>query len=470
MNDYLGYTDEKTESQLKAKKNMKIVGIILLLLFIMFIALIAGAYYIQSKQLKIYVNGQLNSQIQEAILIDENGKILVPIRKFAKYMGYSSYKGDYKQYEEDYTKCYVESKDELASFSANSNKIYKLSLKEDDYEYYTIKEPVILSNQELYTTIEGAEIAFNIKFSYNTEKNTIVINTLPYLTKYYSTKFTNTDIATKEDQFNNQKALLYGMVVVKNENNHYGVYGIDGKEIVGMKFANMKFIESTKEFIVETAERKKGIIQIKKSDNKISVETKISPEYDSIKQIDKDAGLYLVSINKKQGVVNNLGSYVVYPEYDQIGIDSNKYPANNIKNKYLLYNNCIPVRKNQFWGMFDKTGKTLLETTHQELGCIAINNSNENYTANSTLLIPKYELIVVKDNDLYGIYKSNGEQIIRTALTSVYSITSKGEDTYYMVFNDEILNVIDYIDKYILNTNKNSQPENNIKDNQNNME
>ena len=451
MNDYLGYNKEKTEAQLRAKKNMKIIGVILLILLVLLLGLLGIANYVQSKQIKIYLNGQLNTKIQEAIVIDENGEVLIPIRKFAKHVGYSSYTGDYKQYEEDYTKCYVESKEEIASFVENSNKIYKFSLRDDDYEYCTIKEPVKLIEQELYTTIEGVKIAFNIQCTFN--KNTMVINTLPYLTKYYANKFTNMGTTSTEDQFSNEKALLYGMVVVKNEKNHYGVYGIDGKEIVGMKFANMKFIESTKEFIVETLEGKKGIIQIKNTDKGIKVETKISPEYDSIKQIDKDAGLYLVNIGKKQGVLNNLGEYVVYPEYDQIGVNSNKFPTNNIKNKYLLYGNCIPVRKNQFWGMFDKTGKTLLEVTHQEFGCINVNNGNENFTANSTLLIPKYELIVVKDNDLYGIYKSNGEQIIKTALSTVYSVTSKGEENYYMIADEETFDVIEYIEKYILKTN-----------------
>lgn len=59
--------------------------------------------------------------------------------------------------------------------------------------------------------------------------------------------------------------------------------------------------------------------------------TKISPEYDNIKQIDKDNGLYLVTKNKKQGVVNSNGSIVIYLEYDQIGIDGTKYASNNIK-------------------------------------------------------------------------------------------------------------------------------------------
>ena len=53
--------------------------------------------------------------------------------------------------------------------------------------------------------------------------------------------------------------------------------------------------------------------------------TKISPEYDDIKQIDKDSGLYLVKNNNKYGVINSKQSIVVYLEYDQIGINNLLY-------------------------------------------------------------------------------------------------------------------------------------------------
>ena len=246
MNDDFigGQNYNQTEEQLKAKKWMKLIGIILILLLVISIALIGVMYYIQSTQLKITVDGKSNSNLED-VLIFENGKVYIPIRAFAEYVGYESYSGDYKQYAEDTTKCYVQSANEVASFSLNSNKIYKIVLDgNNDYEYYEIDEPVRMINNQLCTTTEGAKIAFNISMAYNQEDNRVTIFTLPYLVTYYTAQFQNSGIADKDANFSNQKALLYNMIVVKNAEGNYGVYGLDGSEILGTKYKSIKFIFS----------------------------------------------------------------------------------------------------------------------------------------------------------------------------------------------------------------------------------
>ena len=54
--------------------------------------------------------------------------------------------------------------------------------------------------------------------------------------------------------------------------------------------------------------------------------------------------------------MGNDGNIVIHLEYDQIGIDNSKFSANNVTNKYLLYDKLIPVYQNRKWGLFDKTG------------------------------------------------------------------------------------------------------------------
>lgn len=445
MNDLIGNNYEPTEDQLKAKKWMKIIGVVLILLLLACIGLIVLMYYIQASQLKISVDGKENTNL-ESILMIEGDQVYIPIRKFAEFIGYESYSGDYKQYAEDNTKCYVQSANEIASFTMNSDKIYKLLTNGNDYEYFTINEPVKMLDGVLYTTMEGAEKAFNITFNYDKQKNQITIYTLPYLVEYYATRFTNSAIAGEVASFSNQKALLYNMIIVKNADNYYGVYDLAGKEILGTKYASIEFIESTKEFVVTTAEKKMGIMAH-------NATTKISPEYDEIKQIDKDAGLYLVTNNKKQGVINNSGSVIIYLEYDQIGIDSSKYNSNNIKNQYLLYDNCIPAKLNNVWRIFDKTGKQILETEYEDIGC-SVGAGTETPgsqvpNANNVLLIPEYEGIVVKKGGLYGIVDSKGQELLPIALKSIYSTTSAGQETYFMIYQNEVRNVIDYIKKFV---------------------
>ena len=448
MNDFIGGAgcNEPTAEQAKAKKMMKIIGIVLAVLLLLAIGLVALMYYIQSVQLKVYVDGELKTKMKDIFLFDQDNNLYIPIRTFAKYVNYTSGNGEYKEYAENITACYVESKDEIASFSLGSNKIYKIILDgNNDYEYYEIDEPIKMFNNQLYTTIEGAKIAFNISMSYNQEKNQINIYTLSYLVSKNTNKFQNTDIANKDASFGNKKALLYNMLIVKNENDNYGVQTLDGQEVLGTKYANIKFVESSKEFIVTTMENKVGIMSY---DSKI----KISPEYDAIKQIDKDSGLYLATKNKKQGVVNSNGSIILYLEYDQIGITASQYTnSNTIKNQYLLYNKCIPAKKNGKWEIFDKTGRNIAGTgtTYEELGCSAGNKKSNEENLNSVLLVPEYEGIVVGRNGVYGLIDSDGKTLLPIALQSIYSITSEGEETYYMLYDNQLRNLIDYIKKWV---------------------
>ena len=461
MNDLIGNNYDETEEQLKAKKCMKIIGIILVILLFLCIGLVVLMYYIDSAQLKISIDGVSKNQLEDLLII-ENDKVYVPIRAFASYVGYESYSGDYKQYAEDQTKCYVQCANEIASFTMNSDKIYKLLTNGTDYEYFTLDEPIKMINGNLYITSEGAQTAFNITFTYNKEQNQIVIYTLPYLVTYWAGQFENSAIAEDGANFSNQKPLLYNMVVVKNADEFYGVYDLSGNEILGTKYASIEFIESTKEFIVRTAENKMGIMSYDST-------TKISPEYDEIKQIDKDSGLYLVRNNNKEGVINNSGNVIVYLEYDQIGIDSSKFNSNNIKNQYLLYDNCIPVKLNNKWGLFDKTGKNILPVEYDDLGCSIGTNTATSQTVNNILLIPDYEGIVVKKDELYGLVDSQGNELLPTALTSIYSTISAGEETYHMIYNNQEMNVITYIETYIKPTTEGNEQTNENTNNETNV-
>ncbi len=452
MDDLIGGNYNQTEEQVKTKKMMKIIAIVLVVLFVISIALIGIMFYVQSTQLKIDIDGEAKKKLKDVLIIEDE-KVYVPIRAFASYVGYESANGDYKEYSENTDQCYVKSENEVATFTLNSNKMYKVVLDgSNDYEYYELDEPVTLINNQLCTTIEGAQKAFNILMTYDAPKKKISIRTLKYLVTYYSARIKNSAISEKDVLFSNQKALLYNMIIVKNAENNYGVSDLKGNEILGTKYSKIKFIESTQEFIVTTLENKMGIMA---HDSK----TIISPDYDNIKQIDKDTGLYLVTNNGKQGVVNSKGSIIIYLDYDQIGVDSSVYKE--VQNPYLLYGKCIPVKRGNKWGVFDKNGKQVADLVYDDLGCSAGNKVGGNGNANNVLLIPKYEGIVVKVGNYYGIITSEGNELVQTSLTSVYSITTAGESTYYMIFNGQIMNIVTTVDASISNTNNNNPNQNN---------
>lgn len=439
----------------KSMKMIKNIIIILVILFIMVIAIIGVIYYLQQKEFKVYIDGKSNTTItQSDVFIIDGENVYVSIKEFAKYVNYTAYNGEYKQYSEDNTSCYLQNDNEVVTYTLDSSTIYKTILSEtvkDDttttattatnnasinYEYFTIDEPVIMINNKLYTTIEGISIGCNIYIERSEADNSISIYTLDYLAKGYASKITSAVITGEQATFSNKKAVLYDLVVIQNTAGEYGVINTSKEEVIGEKYASIKFLESSQEFIVKTSEGKTGIIAKDGT-------TKIKPEYDDIKQIDKDTGLYLVSNNNKYGVVNKSGQVIIYMEYDKIGIDTAKFDGEDIKNSYLLYDSCIPVYKGEKWGLINKNGKVIVETKYDSLGCII--GSTTSKIANNLLLIPEYEAIVVCENGLYGIINSSGKELIPSLVTDMYAITSAGKKSYYLTYNGQTLDVIDYL-------------------------
>lgn len=441
------------EKDRKTKKLMIGITIAIIMLFIISIILFITIYYLNEQQFKFNVDGVRTKMTSSDMFVYQENKVYVSIKDIAPIIGYDYYNGGYKQYSEDTTKCYLESENEVCTFEKDSDIIYKTPLDQIDYEYFKIKEPIKKINDKLYITSEGLSLACNLKFYYEPEKNTITLYTLPYYANYYTQSYTTSAVY---DSFKNQKALLYGLMVVQNVENtgdnynnkniRYGIKTIEGKEIVGTKYTEIEFIESTQEFIVKTTENKVGIITA-------DGDTKVSPQYDSLKQIDKDLNLYLATNNGKKGVIEKNGKILIYLEYDEIGINAEPFQSNNIKNSYLLFNNAIPVKQNGKWGMYDKKGNLILPIEYDGIGCIV--NSN---TSNNTLIVPdikgivvakQYELEKNQKTTLYGIVNSLGKKIVAAALEKVYYTVTNGRAEYTMEYQGNSYNVIEWSNKHV---------------------
>lgn len=437
------------EKDRKTKKLMVGITIVIIMLLIISIVLFVTIYYLKDQLFKFYVDDAKTKLPTTDMFVYDQDKVYVSIKDIAPIIGYNFYNGGYKQYSEDTTKCYLESENEVCTFEKDSTTIYKTPPEQVDYEYFEIEEPVKKINNKLYVTAEGLSLACNLKFYYQPEENTITIYTLPYYANYFTQNYTTSAVY---NSFKNQKALLYGLIVVQNVENtqqnydtkniRYGIKTIEGKEIVGTKYTGIEFIESTQEFIVKTTENKVGIITT-------DGDTKVSPQYDSLKQIDKDLNLYLATNNGKKGVIEKNGKILIYLEYDEIGVNSEPFQTNNIKNSYLLFNNAIPVKQNGKWGMYDKKGNLILPIEYEGLGCIVNNN-----TSNNTLIIPDIKGIVVskvyeiEDNKkitLYGIVNWLGRELIPTGAETIYSTVTNGREEYSMkVYKGDTHNVIKY--------------------------
>ncbi len=421
--------EEFNAKKTKTKKIMTIIIILIIFLLIVSVILLYMIYSIERNTLKLTIDNKSTSFASDMFVLEDD-KLYVDIRGFAALMGYETYNGDYKsgRYSEETSNCYISSTNEIASYSLNSNTMYKKATTNEDYEYFDLDEPVKLINNKLYVIEEGIEIGTNSKIQFNSNNNQISVLSLQYVVNYYSSRFENAVITNSRANFNSQKALLYDLVIVRNTDGHYGVYGIDGREIIGTKYTSINFKEDSKEFTVTTDEGKMGIL----SANGV---TKIEPNYTQIKQISKELNYYLVSNNNKYGVINQNGNIIIHLEYDKIGINENDFNANGIENPYILFDNCIPVMQNNIWGMFDVNSNQILPLEYDEIGCIGGNRVNN---SNNVLIIPQYEAIVIGKDGEYGIINSSGREYVPIMLDSVYSITSAGELKYYMTFTRQV--------------------------------
>lgn len=440
------YNENYDVEAAKGKKWSTLVLVLIILTIIAIIAVVCTMLYIQKGAFRVYINGASVNLPKDILIMNENSdKIYIDIKGIAKYLNYDAHNGEYKLSTEDTNKCWVNGENETASFFLNSNKISKVKVNsQDDYEDYTISDPVVSRNGKLYCTQEGIKIGFNITFNYNKQANRIEIYTLPHLVETYTTQFKAYGYDGVSKNFDNQKAILYNMFVVKKDNNQYGVVTSTNQEIISPRYSDMEFNEAAGEFYVKNSTGKVGII----TEDGI---TKINLIYDQINMIDKNLGLYAVKNNNKFGVIGNTGNIVIHLEYDQIGVTSSQFTNNGIANKYLLFENAIPVCQNKKWGMFDKTGKMIMPLEWDYMG---YTGGVKDKNVNNVLIIPSYKAIVVgKEKELdkkkikeYAIYDFKGEQIIPCRLSNVYFITNAGVNTYYMEYEGHTLNVEKYIE------------------------
>ena len=307
--DFYGDSNQIQNEQ-KDKKLIKVLIIAIIITLLATVAIGISIYYISIKSFKFYLNGsKMNSR--NTFLIEENGDVYVSIQDFAQIVGYEYNNGEDKnQYTENTDKCFISNGYETATYIADSDTIYKIVLdnissdNELNYEYYKIDEPVKIINDKLYTTLDGIKKGCNVSISYDIENNQITTYTLEYLVNIYQLNFKDAAISQREGNFSNQKAILYNLLVVKNDSNLYGVNSLENKVIIGKKYKSITFLESSQEFLVQTENNKYGLISI-------GGKTEIEPEYSSIRQIDAEDGLYLVSQNSKYGVVNRQGEIVI---------------------------------------------------------------------------------------------------------------------------------------------------------------
>lgn len=414
----------------KKKKTISPTTIILIaivILSILLVAIIVSIVYLKGTILTIKLNGVAVKELEDIIVIEENNKVYMPIKRMAEYLNYVSRNGDYNTLSEDSTKCYIKNEEELVSFTLNSNLLVKVI--GDKTVQIKIEEPIKEINQELYITAEGAQDAFNLKFYYYPDKNEMYIQTLSYLYAAYSQQAINLGyLPIESESLLNKTAVLDGYLITMSKENYYGVVEVGttiGNTILETKYDNIEYLRETSDFLVES-NGKKGIIAKDKK-------TKIEPIYDTIEMTRNNNSIfYIVERSDLYGLLDVNGKNIIYPEYDEIGIDISLYEKNGVTDKYILYNQVIPVKRNNKWALFNINGNKVADFVYDSFGCEA-GATNVSRTF-GVLEIPEYNLIVACQDGKYNLITIEGKSIFNSSiLDSVYITVSEGKNVYYII-------------------------------------
>lgn len=411
---------KKEKNKIKAST---IILVLIILLVILCILAIVAIFYIKETLLSYSLDGRQAKDLENILIFEENNKIYIPIRRMAQYLNYEAYNGDYITLSEDTTKCYIINNNELVSFTLNSNILTKVI--EEQTTQIKIEEAIKEINGELCITAEGAQDAFNFIFYYDINNNEIYIQTLSYLYNGYSAEYQKLGyLPIDSETYVNKLAILDDMLIVKASNNCYGVITIGGDIILETKYDSIQYLKETSDFLVES-NNKKGIISREKI-------TKVDTIYDSIKKIsNKNNIFYIVEQSGLFGLLDVEGKTIIYPEYNQIGMDVVAYEQNGITNGYILYNKLIPVMRNQKWGLFDIEGNKITDFLYDSFGCSK--TQNDLTRTYGVLEVMDYKLIVVSQENKYNLINLEGNLLFNGfVLDSVYITKSEGKDIYYI--------------------------------------
>lgn len=410
----------------------------------------------------------VDNQYTPITITTPDGKVYYNIETLTKLTGYKYNNGAYgEEIDETKDKCYIDNGGEYVTYLLDSNEITKnikivkqyteelkipyekisnttlsnTSSAELDKESFTLEQPVIQFEDFLYASKEAITKGLNMRILDN--QGTIVdIQTLEDLVNGYSNSLSQSGY-TLTPNFKNQRALSDGYAVV-GKDKEYGVVDLEtGKEVISLKYDSVEYVQSIGEFIVSSNSnygmQKPG-----------SQTPTIKLEYESIDLLNAEKKLYIVGKNGKYGVINSEGNEVIPTEYDQIGLTSvSAYKSQGEKDKYVINGECIPVMRNENYGLYSIDGTLLASTRFSAIGCENPNEIIKNTSAMPTLTIPLSDKVTgivfamknAAGTTVYGIITTNGTVVLNAYYTAIYYMQRNGNITYYFnkPANNELL-------------------------------
>lgn len=499
------------EDNFRGKKGNKKIfmacGISIIILMLIIIILTICAVVINSG-MKLVID---NTKAKTSILWKDGDVYYIQIEALANNTknGYSYKAGNPDM--PDANGCYIVNQYESTVFKVNSNQIYKITDKEDNKQeisYYEMDNPTKVReiDNKIYMPLSAVKVAANANFIV-TDKQ-ITIESIGYIQSIYDREIKNSKNSNFiiDEQINwnvsyDNKKLLKDRIAIIKDNNNKALFGIatiktevTGKkknqktkvihnEILSPRYKSIEYNEKFDQLIVET-EDGKGIIQLVRDGSTVKFKTKVTPQYEDIKPITES--LYLIAEKKydevvnatektdkeknyvlKYGIINSAQEQILPSEYDEIGIENAELFTNNgIKNKFVILEKYIPVKKDKLWGIIDLDGNIVIKPTYDSLGCTETNASS------NVLIIPELSAFVFKRNAKYGISYFDGKIEEKNVISRIYIDTINGDNNYIMIKGDKTYPLLKYIEdkKYMNSITNMTLEENNSLENTQSIE
>lgn len=458
------------ERNARSRRGVVISLVFCAVIIVCLLFLIAFLKYQDSITEKLFIDGK-QVAIPKGFYKTINEEIYVDLRQMGALLGYDYTKGVYEAFNENEDSCYMKNNFELIAITAGAEKYTKYIIGNNANtpigtitevknkqakgynESFKLEKPVIFENGILYLHQGKISEMFNVQMDWKEFR--INFYTLGYLEGYANGVLTKLGLVDLDSNFENLKALNYNRIIVgdgnaKGNSNLYGVYDLaTGTEIISKKYDEIVFVENTQEFYIKAANGTVGIFDI-------NGKTVIAPsEFEKISLLDDENKLYLVEKNNEYGVLDEKGEILIYAEYDTIGINIEDFISEEIDSGLLLFDKCIPVKKDGKYGLYSIDGNRLLDVIYDGFGYKSPIKTTASGSEQSCILIPSYvgiNGIVVNLDDKYGIFDVNvGKLILPTVFDKIYSVKIEGERTYYGSYNGAELELSQFLKENNLN-------------------
>lgn len=441
----------------KQKKAVLMIIVVLAIILVFLIAAVAMVANNEANRFKTYYNGKEVSFPKGFMIQADNGEYYINIKMMAEEEGYTYNPGEYKKYEETEESCNVSKDLEVTSLMAGKNYFYKTidkstaseftilpygSTSERDtlkfiataangsVETFETEVPVELVDGELYAPLDTIRDVFNVRIVQG--ENEIEIESLSYVYAKVSAGIVKKGYTTISGDFEDLKALVYGLAVVINGTNQGVISTINYEPVISAQYSELQFIQNSQEFFASaTGSNNMKTVGLISAEGK----TIIKPtQYEEISVLSDKNGLYLVKSGKQYGVLNRNGEIVVYVQYDKIGLNNmSDFPLEDSTNASVLFEKFIPVISDGKYGLYNIDGLETLKPVYDSLGYITL---EENTRELNVLSIPAevgIKGLVVKLNDYYGIYDMTTESLcIPCVFEKIYAETKNNVTTYYL--------------------------------------